>query len=185
MTAVDVPSAAEAMLAACWQRCASKGASLYHDADAFLAFVRQALERDIRSVHQRLHVGPAARDDAALAAAAQDVQQLQRSNNTSAGAEDAADAPRAVSDTVGQRSCNVDATEGPRATPAQHGVGLSNLRRQHVAELPRRPDANSAVRSLAEQQGVYHVVLEGIDISYDIDTTGAALVRTAMQWQRP
>ena len=185
MTAVIVPPAAAAAIATCWQRSAGNGASLYASADAFLAFVRQALGRDIRSVHQRLHVGPSANHDAGAVAADESQRQHERDDGMFRAPVDAADASPASTAAANQRNHDVASMEGSQVQQEEAG-GPSRC--QEVDDVPRRPDEGNGIGALSRLEsrpGVYHVVLEGTDISYDVDASGVALVRTAMRWHDP
>ena len=153
----------------------------------------QALARDIRSVHQRLHV-----DHRVCAASAPSPvpvpKRLEYQSGGDATAEPNQPAPnsaqqpaagaRGTSATcmAAQESAMTDADEEGQD---QNLTGV-NLTPAGGDEVTREPgDAQSRTADDAGKQGVYHVVLDGVDISYDVADNGAAHVRTATPWQNP
>ena len=153
----------------------------------------QALGRDIRSVHQRLHVGPSVAADSAPSRTQMPRRSEQQTAGDAAvaatlpplgGAELPAASPRGTTGacTAAQESdvtrahekaLNRGLTEGMRTPSPDGGVSLE----------PQ--DSHSGTNSVLDEQGIYHVVFDGVDISYDIAANGVALVRTATPWQRP
>ena len=68
-----------------------------------------------------------------------------------------------------------------------HGL-IEAMQTLDSSDGTRQPPATSSMQPVStsgDQQGVYHVILDGIDISYDVAASGVASVRTAMPWRRP
>ena len=116
---VVISARGRGQLEQCWSGTgagAARRRRLFPDLDAWLALVQQTLSRDIRSVHQRLHVPSCER-------------------------EDGAEAHAAIADIAGQE-CSAECSAG--------------------GPPPR-----------------YQVVLQGVRVMYDNNTSGAVLVRAA------
>jgi hypothetical protein len=111
----------------------------------------QVLSRDIRSVHQRINVGPSVLTPVAAAAAQQ----------PSCGSQ--GEVPAAAG--------------GPRPTaPGQPPTPPTSAQREHdTGAMEVRPPKSNGCRGA----GVYHVVLESIYVGYDVTADGEVVVQGA------
>lgn len=170
---------------------------MYSSEGQFLALVQQALGRDIRSVHQRLRVehaptqagrGAARGAAAGLGAPAA----VGPANGSGVGASGdrtprvgIADPPELYE---GRPSCSDQAIggEGPgTGDPWGASTEQSTGEGRRAGEEREGEDSEEGVakEGASQVQGFYHIVLEGIDISYDVLSDGMVHVRSAAHWQ--
>ena len=155
----------------------------------------QALGRDIRSVHQRLHVGPSV---AAEADSAPSRTQMPRRSEQETAGDAAVPAILPLLDSAELPAASLPGTNGARTAAQESEVTRTHEKgpNQSLAEGMRTPShdggvslkpqhSHSGTDTVLDEQGVYHVVFDGVDISYDIAANGVVLVRTATPWQRP
>ncbi|GAB4817937.1 hypothetical protein N2152v2_004983 [Parachlorella kessleri] len=166
---LEVPRAVDAQMQACWQSLARQGKSLYASYEEFKVLVAQVLSRDIRSVTQRVKVPQRAQQG-------QHAVTLQASVQRShpglvprlAGTDRERTAGSSSSASRGAGSSKGGAQGGTSA--AAGVVGSRPVVAAHTAELG---------------EGTWHVVLDGMDISYEVEepegpTAGSTVVlRTA------
>ncbi|GLC33986.1 hypothetical protein PLESTM_000141000 [Pleodorina starrii] len=202
---VVVGEAARAALERAWR--ARKAHSMYRSAEQYLELVRQVLNRDIRSVHQRLHVRPTTTVAAAAAskpAAAASKPAAAASKPAAAASKPAAAASKpaaAASKPAAAASKPAAAASKPAAAaskPAAAAVGATaaaaaggtagaaetaNQERQQQGAVSDAADSGGGGGGGGGRAGEYHVVLENIYISYDISPTG--VVELCDAWVDP
>ncbi|GFR42721.1 hypothetical protein Agub_g3607 [Astrephomene gubernaculifera] len=164
---VVVGQTAAAAITRAWQ--ARRSHSMYGSAEDYLDLVRQVLSRDIRSVHQRLNVKPT------TAAAAS-------TSTSSSSTTKSPPAASSSSSSAGSTACSTSAasasTTATTSTPVPHAGATFALMQPQPPQPEQRKPAGGA-----EGPGQYHVVLEGVYISYDISPAGVVEVHDA--WVDP
>lgn len=160
---------------------------MYSSEEEFLALVEQALGRDIRSVHQRLGGGSghapskegrgAARSAAATPGGAADGSAV-RGSGTGTQAGHVTE-PKSHPSPSYQPRRGEGSRPGDRAGPLDGASSRGGGRHAKGEESEAQGEREGAGQS----QGFYHIVLEGIDISYDVLSTGVVHVRSAVHWQ--
>ncbi|KAL6763893.1 TsaA-like domain-containing protein [Haematococcus lacustris] len=151
VAAVEVDSLAAQALREGWQgRATRQPPPLTASADAFLDLVSQVLARDIRSLHQRLHAPPpSSRPPLPSGGSAEKPGATVTTQQPPAGNAE----PRCEADGPEFADPINPASDAPRPTEEFTGA--------------------------VDPMGFYRVVLDGIEVSYDMDQSGKVQVRGA------
>ena len=155
LSRVVVPPAVEAQVARVW--AARRSASVFDSADGALQLIREVLSRDIRSLNQRLRIHP-------VGSKAEQQQQQQRDEDEAAAAVAAADAEAAAAAAAAAANgvCSSSSSSSSANGGGAAGGAPQQQQKQQQAPPPR---------------GRYIVVLDGMDVTYDLTPDGTVLLR--------
>ena len=181
---MQLSDSAAADIPRCWRLLRDAGVTMYSSEGDYRALVQQALGRDIRSAHHRA-LGPPQPGGSRLL-----VPKDSTANSVSPD-KACSSVQQGPNGSIAHDAQPPDMLSRPNEVRVESYSGTSEQQQPgaDAVKVPlQRSAPNSQDKSAAavgkRTHGYYHIVLEGVDITYDVDSAGAVQVQSAQLWEQ-